>query len=127
MIEDRYLPTKEFLRVYAHLISVAERGETTGYAEVAEIMGLPRSGHHMSQQTGQMLGEISKRELECGRPLLSAVVVRVGDRQAGPGFFLLARHLGLLPDDASSDQELAFLKEQQAAVYEEWRAIGIVS
>ena len=119
MIEDRYLRTKEFIRVLAHLISVAERGEPTGYAEVAEIVGLPRSGHHMSQQTGQMLGAISKRELECGRPLLSAIVVRAGDRQPGPGFFFLARYLGQLPEGASSNQEEAFLKAQQAAVYAE--------
>jgi hypothetical protein len=120
MTEDRFACTKEFLRVYALLIAAAERRQSGGYVEVAEIMGVPRSGHYMSQETGQMLGEISRREHECGRPMLSAVVVRAQGRRPGPGFFKLARQLGRIPEDATDEELESFWRAEQEAVYAEW-------
>lgn len=42
-----------------------------------------------------LLGEISSDEDAAGRGMLTALVVhKTGDRQPGPGFFELAKHLG---------------------------------
>jgi molybdopterin synthase catalytic subunit len=47
-----------------------------------------------------MLGEISVEEDAAGRGMLSVVVVhKSGDMQPGPGFFILAQHLGRKTSD----------------------------
>lgn len=47
-----------------------------------------------------MLGDVSRHEFKCGRPLLSVVVVhKSGDMQPGPGFFELAKSLDFEFDD----------------------------
>ena len=83
-------------------------------------MGLPPSGHLMGQRTGLLLDEINRREDECGRPMLSALVVRAQERWPGAGFFMLARQLGHLPQDATDEQQRAFWEAERDRVYEEW-------
>ncbi len=111
---------KSYLRVYALLIRSAEERTTVTYGDVAAILGLPPSGQHMARETGRMLGAITHRECDCGRPMLTAVVVSSGDKRPGPGFYGLARQMGGLDTTATRDGERQFWKEELERVYEEW-------
>ena len=116
-IKSKYRGKKEYFRVKAELIRTAEYKGTITYKDVAVIMGLPLKGQHMATETGHMLGEISKDEVEFGRPMLSSVVVDVKGK-IGQGYFRLADELKLYYNDESDDE---FWRRQQAAVYKEWK------
>lgn len=120
-LEHKYTGSKEFLRVYALLIGAAERRKNVTYKDIADIMHLPSSGHHMAQETGRMLGEISVREAECGRPMLSAVCVSSVSETPGEGFFALARQLGRLPVNAAAEHKQTFWKAERERVFQAWR------
>src|SRR5690606_16340339 len=102
--------------VYAELIQAARYRGLTTYQKIAQLMGLPLSGSHMGRQVGQVLDEISKDEVQHGRPMLSAVAVGVSGRP-GPGFAALARRLGRLADNAD---ERVFWEQECRRVYDTW-------
>ena len=118
--DGKYTPTKAYMRVYAMLIEAASQRKTLVYMDVALLMGITKPGSHMSNQTGQMLGEITMREHRYGRPMISAVTVSSTGHIPGAGFYGLARQLGLLPENATKEQENTFWKAQLEAVYAEW-------
>lgn len=119
-IPGRYRGSKEFLLVYAELIMTAQRRGTITYPDLAAMMRLPVTGNHMSNQVGQMLGEIVEDEVRAGRPMLSAVVVGVSSGVPGSGFYGLAQQLGKLADDAEA-AKLHFWEQERNAVYATWR------
>jgi len=53
---------------------------------------------------GQLLGEISRDEVESGKAMLSALVVHKGDRKPGKGFFEYAKELSLKKANESDDE-----------------------
>ncbi|MHB8645627.1 MAG: hypothetical protein ACYDAR_07550 [Thermomicrobiales bacterium] len=118
--EGKYVPTKEFLRVYAMLIEAASQQKTLGYGDVARRMGIPTPGQQIIRPTSQICYEISLREHRYGRPMLSAIVVNVKTGIPGEGFYKLARDFGLLPENATEEQKEAFGKTEIDAVYAEW-------
>jgi hypothetical protein len=87
VMPDKYRGTKDYRLVRDEMIRAARNGATITYGVVAEIMGLPPTGHHMGKEVGQMSGEISEDEDTQGRPMLSAVAISVGRCRPGPGFF----------------------------------------
>jgi len=115
----KYHGSQEYHLVYCLLIQTARNQDTVTYQEIAEIMGLPLRGSHMSKETGRICGEISKEEGENGRPMLSAVVVSKSDGMPGEGFFVLAKKLGRLKDDTK--QLLEFWENEKASVYAVWQ------
>ncbi len=115
----KYRGTKEFLLVYSELINAARRRQTITYQEVADLMGLPSSGHHMGSETGHLLGEISEDEHGSERPMLSAIAISSVTGMPGPGFFKLARELGRL-SDVSPDGERMFWEKEKDTVYSTW-------
>ncbi len=115
----KYRGTKEYLLIYCELINAARHRGTITYQEMAEIMGLPLSGSHMSRQTGTILGEISEDEHSQGRPMLSAVAVGVNG-VPGSGFYTLARDIGKLQSKKPED-ETAFWEQEKQAVYATWQ------
>jgi hypothetical protein len=121
LVQDKYRGTKEYRIVRDEMIKAAKQGHPIYYAEIAEIMGLPPSGHYMGKEVGYMGGEISEDEHSQGRPMLSAVAVSVTRRIPGSGFFDLARGLGKL-QDSSEQAERRFWKEELRAVYAAWQA-----
>ncbi len=117
--KQKYEDTKDYMLVYCELIKAAQNRGTIGYQDVATIMALPMTGNHMARETGQMLGEISKNEHANGRPMLSAVVIRL-DGAPGDGFFELARELGRLKS-ATREDEKRFWQAERDAVYRTWQ------
>lgn len=114
-----YRGSKEHILVHCELISAARYRGTTTYQTIADIMGLPLSGAYMGTEVGRILGEISRQEVEQGRPMLSAVVVGTSG-QPGHEFFGLAGELGKL-QESSSEAEKRFWETELTAVYETWR------
>jgi hypothetical protein len=112
----KYRGTKEFVLIYTELITAAKYRGTVTYQEIAQIMGLPLSGNHMSREVGWILGEISAYELENGRPMLSAIAVGVNGKP-GQGYFEWARKLGRW----TTEDEWAFWESECKAVYETWK------
>ncbi len=117
-IGSQYRGTREFFLVYSALIEAARNRRLLYYREVAERIGVPRAGHHMARQVGQVLGEISEDEHKAERPMLSAIAVNEAG-VPGKGFFNLARQLGRLSHSAP-DAEPEFLRVEQQRVYELW-------
>lgn len=116
---DKYVGTTEYLLVYGELIQAARfRGVTTYQKAIAQIMGLPLKGNHMSREVGLMLGEISEAELDRGRPMLSALAVGVNG-VPGEGLYSLARQLERLTED-SKEARAAFWENEKRAVYQSW-------
>ncbi len=116
-IKDKYRGQTVYFHVMAELVRAAQYRGTTTYQDIAVIMGLPASGSHMGRETGYILGEISEDEVISGRPMLSSVAVSVNGKP-GPGFFTLARDLGLLQSD---EDEAGFWKRQRDAAYDAWK------
>lgn len=119
VVTTKYRGTCEYYLVFARLLDAARHRGYVTYQELAREMGLPLTGSHMGTATGRVLGEISEDEHKAGRPMLSALAVSVKG-QPGPGFFGLARSLGLLASEDRGD-ELKFWEAQKSACYETWR------
>lgn len=73
----------------------------------------------MGKELGHYTGEISEKEAEHGRPMLSAIVVGVSGKPGG-GFFGKAKELGRFTSDDPAAQD-AFWHAEQKAVYETWK------
>jgi hypothetical protein len=116
---EKYYETKEYHLVYCALIAAARNRGTVTYQEVAEIMGVTPHGRHLAITAGRMAGTISRNEHHHGRPMLSAIVVKVVG-QPGHGFFDLARDLGRLNSD-DPDAEQVFWEKEKRDVYRTWQ------
>lgn len=117
-IGSQYRGTSKYSAVYNALLEAAKSRHLLHYVEVADLIGVPRAGHHMARQVGQVLGEISEDEHNAGHPMLSAIAVSEADFP-GDGFFKLARRLGRL-SEYDSQAERAFLQSEQQSVYDLW-------
>ncbi len=115
----KYRGTKEYLLIYAELIQAAQCRGTVTYQLIAQIMGLPLKGNYMAGRVGRILAEISEEEATHDRPMLSSVAVGVNNRP-GPGFFTLARKMGLL-NEGTKESDLEFWAQQTLAVYKAWQ------
>ncbi|MDE3230070.1 MAG: hypothetical protein KGO05_09315 [Chloroflexota bacterium] len=111
--------TKEYHLIYAELIHAARHRGTVTYQEVAELIGIQTYGSYMGHEIGAYAGVISMNEVRHGRPMLSAILVRVDGVPSG-GFFDLARQLGRLNSDDEAHQQ-AFLAAETQAVYHTWK------
>ena len=102
------------------LINLAYNKEKISYSELAIKCGL--SGNRGGGPSMfQALDEVSRQEVSAGNGMLSALVVRKvsygsGLGHPGPGFFELARRLGLLgKGDGKSERE--FWEHELAKVF----------
>lgn len=103
--------------IYNKLREVARNQTTICYEEVGRPVGLQMDNWDHRNELARLLGEISKREHEVGRPMLSAVVVHKGGTDPGKGFFTLARELGTYsgPDEFFHARELTAVYEAHKA------------
>jgi hypothetical protein len=90
------------------------------YTGIAELVGFPTVAHQMISKVGRLIGEISDRESEAGRPKLSAIVVDKNSGLAGPGCFSLVRDRKLLTR-TSKAAERKFLNKEKSNVFEYWK------
>jgi hypothetical protein len=114
--QGRYRGKKEYSLVLTELITAARYRGTVTYQEIAQIMGLPLSGNHMSREVGWVLGEISEDELANGRPMLSAIAIGVNGKP-GQGFYEWAKKLSRF----TTDDEQSFWESESKAVYDTWK------
>jgi len=103
--------------LYDRLMEVARAGKTITYGEIAPMLNLNMESQADRTEIGRILGEISTREHNEGRPMLSAVVVRKETQYPGEGFFNLARELGL----HHGNDDLAFFVEELKRVHAYWK------
>ncbi len=85
--------------VRKYLIDLARKrtNQTITYQKLSDECNLGlymQEGIHIRSQMGTLLGEISIYEHSNNRPLLSSLVVRLGDNLEGNGFYKLADELG---------------------------------
>jgi hypothetical protein len=111
--------TKRYLLIYAELITAARYRGTVTYQQLADLVGLALQGAHMAAELGEYLGAIVEDEVQQGRPLLSALTIRVTG-QPWSGCFALAKALGKLTNDNEALQQ-AFWEVEKQAVYETWQ------
>ena len=83
------------------LVSYAQRKTPLSYSELCDKMTIINFDPHDSR-LAHFLGQISTREHEEGRPLLTALVVHKHDFSPGKGFFKLAQSLGFSVYDEES-------------------------
>ncbi|MCK5644480.1 MAG: hypothetical protein KAJ19_27010 [Gammaproteobacteria bacterium] len=122
VVSDRYRGQIIYHLVYNELITAARYRGTVTYQEIAQMMGLAITGQNMGTQVGHILSEISEDEggHDQPRPMLSAVAVRVSG-EPGDGFYTLARQLGKIGEDATTEQKKTFWKNEKKLVYETWQ------
>ena len=109
--------TKEYFITYGILINAAKHSGLATYQEIAQACGVPATGNYMSTFTGNVLGAISKNELEQGRPFLSAIAVGVNGKP-GPGFIKWAKKLDAVKEN---QEEEAFISQERKKIYKLWK------
>ncbi|MEI6449665.1 MAG: hypothetical protein WCP98_06905 [Actinomycetes bacterium] len=117
VVRDRYRGTTAYVRVLRELVRTAEQGHTTGFGDLAVIMGVGPVGASTGREVSQVLTEICEDEVNRGRPMLGAVVVGSKGRPSAR-LFTLARALGL---PAFREDEAHFWAHERESVYEAWR------
>ena len=122
VVEEKYRRSVEYFKVFSELITAAKYHGVLIYKDIAKIMNLPETGQHMGAETGHLLGEISEHEHNQipRRPMLSALVVKVDIGIPGEGFFVLARQLGRLKENATKEQEKEFWANELNQIYDTW-------
>jgi hypothetical protein len=116
-MSDKWMNTKEYFVTYSILINAAKHHGFATYQEIAQANGWPLAGSYMGKLIGEIVGLISKTEVENGRPMMSAIVVGVSGKP-GEGFFNWARELGLLIGDQDEEE---FWYSECEKIYEEWK------
>jgi hypothetical protein len=116
---DDYRTRRQYLMIYAELITAARYRGVVTYQHLAGLAGLPLTGSYLGKEIGMYLGAISEAEHELGRPLISAVAVSATDAP-GPGFFGIAKHLGKYRGTTTVDERAFWLAEREAA-YDAWK------
>lgn len=102
-----------YAMVDEELKKIAKAGKTAYYSDIAPLAGLAPD----SKEFRIILTGISRDEHKAGRPLLSVVVVGTDKGIPGPGFFTLAKELGLM----QGEDQKAFFEEELKKVHEQWR------
>lgn len=111
----------------AVLSRTAGRRRMTSYSELnAELVrqtGQPAfdfSTERDRTAMGKLLGQVVERTRDESGAMLSAIVAYIDRNDAGPGFYKLATHLGLLPPSATADDKLTFWSRQVARVHDHY-------
>jgi hypothetical protein len=106
------------------LIERARLGRPTTYTELNATLvhrtGLRGFDFDRADERAAM-GHLLWRAVELNRPrtglMISALVIYLGENDAGTGFYGLAEELGLLRRGASQDEKEAFCVEQLNGLY----------
>ena len=110
-------------KIRRKLIEVAKRPGLIFYTELFGPYGLDMGNpDHRNNIAATILGKISEKEHEEGRPLLSVVVVHKDDYRPGTGFYSMMIDLGIIGGGKISDEQKDNLFSEHAkAVYEYWK------
>jgi len=122
VVEEKYRGSIQYFKVFSELTTAAKYHGILTYKDIAKIINLPETGQHMGREAGHLLGEISEDEHNRTprRPMLSALVVKADTGIPGDGFFVLARKLKKLKENATKEQEKEFWASELNQVYKTW-------
>lgn len=102
--------------MYGELRRVAWEQRYVTYSDIAPIADLDMNNPPDRDRIGQLLDEINRHEHQLGRPLISVVVIHRDNNMPGPGFFKLARELGLYV----GKDDLKFFLDELKRVHSYW-------
>ena len=102
--------------VYDRLVSVAKACGLISYSELSKIIGLDLGRRADMEAMVTIMEEIALNEMQVGRPLLVAVVIRDDTKMPGKGLFTFAKEHGLQKDN----DEVAFFTKELSRVYQQW-------
>ena len=91
--------------IYDKLVTIAKSGKKITYGDIAPLANLDMSKEADRAEIGKILGEISEKEFNSGKPLLSAIAVTASTGFPSKGFYTLAKNLEIY--DGSNDQFFA--------------------
>ena len=120
VVPNTYRGSREYALAYSALIAAAHSSGMLTYEGIARLTGLPARGPAMANRVGRLVGEISEDEVNCNRPMLSALVVEKNTGLAGKGFFKLAVDLRKFTGKSEAQQKL-FLAKEKRKLYEFWK------
>jgi hypothetical protein len=100
------------------LKEVATAGKTITYKEIGQLIYLDVKKKGDLRKLSDILGEISEKEAEEGRPMLSAVVVSYDKQIPGKGFFNLAERLGL---EELNERDEDFHRRELRSIHDYWK------
>jgi len=101
--------------VYEKLKEVARARRVITYSEIAPLTDLGITNPR-DPRLANVLHEICSHEVQHGRPMLGAVVMRKGGNCPGDGFFKGAREMGRF----CGDDKLAFWASELKKVHTYW-------
>ena len=97
--------------------TAANEGLVT-YSELARSLGLELDDGAQRRFLAVLLGELSRAEVQAGRPMLSSLVVQYEGGTPGSGFLELGRELGLVEPGEDAD---IFAFRQMRATWRHWK------
>lgn len=97
------------------LVDVAKNEELISYTDLVAKIKTARLDPH-SYALANLLGDVSTAEFKANRPLLSSLVVYKGTSEPGPGFFSIAKELGI-----SIKDEIEFHLNEVKKCFKYWR------
>ena len=99
------------------MINAAQHNGFATYQEIAPANGFQLCGNVMGNKISELIGLVSKNEVNQGRPMMSAIVVGVNGKP-GKGFYEWADELGVMSE---GDNEESFWKGECEKIYEDWK------
>jgi len=103
--------------IYSKLQNASKNQASVTYGSLAHLAGLDMEQSQDRAKLGDILGNISTKEHQSGRPLLSVVAWFSGKSEPSKGFYNLAESLGLYSNKQDKDE---FFISELKKVYEYW-------
>ena len=104
-------------KIYDRLVEAARAKSVVYYSQIGDLLNLTMDNPCHRNELAHILGEISSKEHQEGRPLLSAVVVHKENLRPGKGFFILAKELKKQKPEEDDDR---FYVAELQRVFEQW-------
>ena len=119
----KVLYTPEEARVLSVLQDRARRGQTISYSELITQAKLKFNMENTNERglIGSLLGQVSRKEVEQGRPMISCLVVSNGTFMPGKGFFELAEILYGISIN-NNDAQLKFFVDEMNKTIDFWKS-----
>lgn len=119
----KVLYTPEETRVLSVLQDRARKGKTISYSELITQAKLKFNMENPNERglIGSLLGQVSRKEVEQGRPMISCLVVSNGTNMPGKGFFELAEILYGISIN-NNDAQLKFFVDEMNKTIDFWKS-----
>jgi hypothetical protein len=96
------------------LVGIAAERRTTTYAAMMDALGTDRF------KLNYVLGDVTKNEMDAGRPALSALVLYVDKVKPGGGFTAWCQNNGWLAKDATDKEAYYYWLDQIVQCWTRW-------